>query len=110
MVLQLVTAALLTLFVLSTGFYPNCSTISKSVQAASGVDDDHTAATAAAAAASCLEAPGWGTILGMLGVFSGLALVILTEPPCKASCSDVTFKYDQVGKARSLSQSELELT
>ena len=104
-VLQPVTAALLTLFLLGTGLYPNCNTASKSDQAAAGDD-----VSTVAAAAPCLEAPGWGTILGMVGVFSGLALVILTEPPCKASSTDMTFKYEQVGRDKSLSLHELELT
>lgn len=92
------------MFLLGTGLYPNCNTASKSDQAVAGDD------VSTVAAAPCLEAPGWSTILGMVGVFSGLALVILTEPPCKASSTDMTFKYEQVGKDKSLSLHELELT
>lgn len=94
-VLQPVTAALLTLFLLGAGLYPHCSTIGGATKSDQAGD------------APCLDAPGWGAILGMLGVFSGLALVILTEP-CKA---DTAFKYDPVGKGKdnSLPRSELEL-
>lgn len=70
-VLQPVTAALLTLLLLGIGVFPNCS--------ASGGD-----------ATRCLDPPGWGSVMGMVGVFSGLALVISTEPKKE------DYKYDKI--------------
>jgi hypothetical protein len=96
-VLQPVTAALLTSLLIGTGLYPSCSTI--------GANNSDQAGTAV----PCLEPPGWGTILGMFGVFSGLALVIFTEP---RKASDTAFKYEQVEKDKdtSLPRSEHEMT
>jgi len=61
-VLQPVTAALTAVLLLGVGLYPRCSI------------DTHNGAVA------CLDPPGWGSVAGMVGVFAGLYLVIVTEP------------------------------
>jgi drug/metabolite transporter (DMT)-like permease len=73
-VLQPVTAALLTLGLLQSGLYPSCK---------------HTIATTTTTitSSSCLDPPGWGSVLGMVGVFGGLYLVIRTEPPITAAAA-----------------------
>lgn len=75
-VLQPVTAALLTLLLLGIGAFPSCSAL--------GVND----------AERCLDPPGWGSVMGMVGVFSGLALVILTEPTKAALKED--YRYSRI--------------
>ena len=57
-VLQPITAAIMTWVLLHVVGYPSCQM---------------------ASSAPCLEAPGWSAALGMAGVFSGLALVIVSE-------------------------------
>jgi drug/metabolite transporter (DMT)-like permease len=64
-VLQPVTAAILTVGLLGMGVYPTCAE--------------------AAVGSACLDPPGWGTILGMVGVFCGLSLIISTEPRKKVN-------------------------
>ena len=61
-VLQPVTAALLTLVLLGLGTVPRCGS------------EDIT---------KCLNPLGWGSIIGMAGVFVGLYFVIVTEPKAK---------------------------
>ncbi|CAB9501651.1 EamA-like transporter family [Seminavis robusta] len=68
-VLQPVTAAILTMTMLSFRWYPNCQTTEQHV-------------------AYCLTPPGLQSILGMAGIFTGLALVIRTEPPPSLAKAD----------------------
>ena len=85
-VLQPVTAALLTLLLLGIGAFPNCS----------GSAGDMT---------RCLDPPGWGSVIGMVGVFSGLALVICTEPKRDE------YKYDKVkGDNEDAANADFEMT
>ena len=65
-VLQPVTAALLTSLLVSFRFYPKCLYLN---------DNDN-----AKDQQVCLDPPGWNTFCGMLGVFTGLFLIIKTEP------------------------------
>ena len=74
-VLQPVTAALLTMLLLGFGVFPNCSRTDDNVE-------------------RCLHPPGWESAVGMLGVFSGLSLVILTEPTQPGDKEE--YKYDKV--------------
>jgi len=74
-VLQPVTAALLTLFLLGIGLYPNCK----------------------GNAPPCLDPPGWGALVGMTGVFGGLSLIILTEPSKNVN-GDRDVRYEQVDR------------
>lgn len=64
-VLQPVTAALLTLLLLSLGAVSSCEATQ---QHKDGKD------------IACLDPPGWGSLCGMVGVFAGLYLMITTEP------------------------------
>ena len=85
-VLQPVTAALLTLLLLGLGAFPSCS----------GSAGDTT---------RCLDPPGWGSLIGMAGVFSGLAMVIMTEP------NKEEYKYDKVkGDNADIVGAEFEMT
>lgn len=63
-VLQPVTAALLTLLLLTLGFVSSCE-----IAEQDGKKD-----------VACLDPPGWGSVCGMVGVFIGLYLMITTEP------------------------------
>ena len=85
-VLQPVTAALLTLLLLGLGAFPSCS----------GSAGDTT---------RCLDPPGWGSLIGMTGVFSGLAMVIMTEP------NKEEFKYNKLkGGNADIAGTEFEMT
>lgn len=76
-VLQPVTAALLTLLLLGLGAFPKCS----------GSAGDIT---------RCLDPPGWESLIGMGGVFSGLALVIMTEPNRAQASLEEEHRYHKV--------------
>lgn len=53
---------------------------------------------------ACLDPPGWSSVLGMVGVFIGLALVIMSEPTKTGAgveagvISAVKHKYEQIGQ------------
>jgi hypothetical protein len=86
-VLQPVTAAILTALLLSMRIYPSCNTLTSSKNV------------------PCLESPGIAALFGMVGVLSGLALVIVSEPTKKVlGGNNPTPSYQQV------SQSEVEVT
>jgi len=74
-VLQPVSAALLTVLLLGTGFVVSCrSNSSTSTSTSIG----NTAADSTVGA--CLDPIEWGAVVGMMGVFVGLYLVMITEP------------------------------
>lgn len=73
-VLQPVTAAVLTIALLTMGVYPACVNVGDG--------------------SACLDPPGWGAALGMLGVFCGLFLIVSTEPRNRDNDSDA--KYEDV--------------
>jgi drug/metabolite transporter (DMT)-like permease len=67
-VLQPVTTAVLTVGLLITGLNQPCGPLQ---------GNNHVPPTSSGA---CLEFPGWGALCGMAGVFTGLYLIIHTEP------------------------------
>ena len=83
--LQPVTVTILTAILLGSGVFAHCSSVHAEVFASNDPYRGSNNSTiqninATAKAYRCLDAPGWGTILGMVGVFSGLWLIITTEP------------------------------
>ena len=102
-VLQPVTAALFTVLLLGVGMFPSCSSSSAIANAEEGSVEG---------IGACLDAPGWSSILGMVGVFTGLALVIMSEPT-KLGADEIggssisggrdKYRYELVGKGVELS-------
>ena len=74
-VLQPVTAAALTWGLVAWGYYPRCSE-----------DEEEGEAVA------CLEPAGLGSLVGMVGVFAGLAIIVLTEPRGNKDPLEETYK------------------
>lgn len=88
-VLQPVTAALLTgILVQLLRVYPDCRDV---VVVTSDPKDD----SSAGGGGACLDPPGWGTLVGMCGVFMGLYFVIGTEPGLTTSASGQS-RYEQI--------------
>lgn len=86
-VLQPVAAALLTLLLLGLSFVQTCD--------ATNGDGG-----------ACLDPPGWGSAIGMLGVFCGLYLVITTEPSPQKGDE----RYEQVAQDEGAAPSSGNLT
>ncbi|KAL7567790.1 hypothetical protein ACA910_000542 [Epithemia clementina (nom. ined.)] len=73
-VLQPVTAATLTVVLLMLHVFPSCVDLAK----------NHSSSSTPQA---CLEQPGMGTLIGMMGVFLGLFFVVNTEPSSSNSAT-----------------------
>jgi drug/metabolite transporter (DMT)-like permease len=109
-VLQPVTAAFLTTILVSVlHIYPSCfpnddtqddsnSTMTTTLSSSSSSTITTTTA--------CLDLPGWETLVGMIGVFLGLMLVITTEPNTDLSHT----KYEPVESLSSTETSKAKTT
>jgi drug/metabolite transporter (DMT)-like permease len=107
-VLQPVTAALLTgLLVQVFHLYPDCHTVHTMNTPTSNNDNESYENS------TCLDPPGWGTLVGICGVFMGLYLVVATEPkssamqtPAGDGGSSRGSRYESVAVTSSLSEDD----
>ena len=86
-VLQPVTAAIVTsLLVYVLGIYTSCNINDAGAAADNNDNNDDTVI--------CLDTPNFGTFIGTIGVFTGLCLVVCTEPDTQEAVAAVTSTYN----------------